>query len=138
MPPAGSPYDFRQGQLPSLLPRARVHPVLAQALATMDGDQPAHGRVALKKVAQKVGMAPGSLSRLFRTVGGMSFQDYRAVVRTQRALRQIWENPYQSLTRSAIESGFGSLRTMEWSFRRFLDTTPLAYREEVRKWFEQG
>jgi AraC-like DNA-binding protein len=123
--------------LPMVKALAFRHPVISQVLALVD-DRVTAGNTSLRLtiVATEVAVTPPHLSRCFRNVTGIRFQDYVAAVRVERALAEIHAKPYQTLTRTAYECGFTSPRTFEYRFKQLLGLTPRQYRNEVRGWLE--
>ena len=87
----------------------------------------------LEQVAEKACLSKYHFSHLFHRTVGVSFQDYLIRVRVERAKQLLTETPYRSLTRIAIEVGFGSLRNFEGQFKKICECCPSAYRARFER-----
>lgn len=97
-------------------------------------------RLTLEQVADQACLSKYHFSRLFHQAAGVTFQEYLAHVRIQRARELMTTDPYRSVTRIALEAGFGTLRNCECLFKRVVGTSPSAYRAQVRaaQYFSRG
>lgn len=66
-------------------------------------------------------------SRLFHRSSGMTFQQYVIALRTEKA-KGLLRSSRWSISRVALESGFGTLRNFEAHFKRLAGVTPSEYR----------
>lgn len=89
--------------------------------------------LCLGEVAEEVSLSKHHFSRLFRRSVGVSFQEYLAATRVERACRTLASSPRQRVAEVAFDAGFGSVRNMEKHFRRLLGVSPTEYREVGEK-----
>lgn len=89
-------------------------------------------RVSLTDAAGAAALHPVSLARLFKKQVGVSFQHWQSAKRVARATRLIGQSN-RTLVGVALAAGFGSLDSMEDSFKRFLGRTPRDYRAFLRR-----
>jgi len=83
------------------------------------------------EMAAMAGLSLTSFHEHFKRVAGSSPKDYRLRVRVERAARCLREQPALTVTQVAHEFGFSSSQYFATVFRRYLGTTPLAYRDAV-------
>jgi AraC-like DNA-binding protein len=84
-------------------------------------------RLPIERVAKIGGFAPAYFSRLFRRREGMTFEQYVAGLRLERA-KQLLSTSDISIARVAELSGFGSPQYLARVCRRVLRMTPRDYR----------
>lgn len=82
--------------------------------------------LTLDMLAKKFGYNPSYLSRSFRQSFGIPFCKYLTMLRLREAvlMRRSGE---RSITKCAIDSGFGSMRSFYRAFREEFGTTPKEY-----------
>jgi transcriptional regulator GlxA family with amidase domain len=85
-------------------------------------------RVTLEDIAEHVTISKFHFSRIFHAVVGISFKEYLTLLRRERARELLPKDPLRSVTRIALEAGFGTLRNCEWHFMRLTNETPSQYR----------
>ncbi len=100
-----------------------------RAVAAILAADPADER-SLAEFGRVVGAAERTLSRLFRAELGMSFPQWRAQLRLQRALMLLAAG--RPVTTVAGLCGFRSPSAFIDAFRRAFGTTPGRYRESAR------
>jgi len=98
---------------------------LAQALAYIRDHLPE--RLPLREVARRVNLSPYYFCKLFHRTMGMTFTEYLARVRLERA-KDLLLNPTLSVSEVATAVGFGSIPHFNRSFKKYTGMTPTAYR----------
>jgi YesN/AraC family two-component response regulator len=93
--------------------------------------------ITLKDVAKAIGVSPSRLSHLFRERVGISFSEWLARQRVERAKTLIRLNDL-STAEVAYAAGFGSYRSFERSFKKVTGLTPLQFRKEIRTQISAG
>jgi AraC family transcriptional regulator, regulatory protein of adaptative response / DNA-3-methyladenine glycosylase II len=112
---------------------ARRYPAaLERAMALIDARVAEADGCDLAAIAAAVYTSPRHLSRLFQRELRLTFRRYCNAVRMRRAREIMVEQPFLSLTRVALASGFGSLRAFEEQFRQLYGVAPREHREAVR------
>ena len=86
----------------------------------------------VKKVARVAGFTPNYFSKLFSAREKMTFVDYVALRRVERA-KKLLSGTGLDATRVAELSGFNSPQYFSRVFRRATGTTPLGYRNRPQK-----
>lgn len=87
---------------------------------------------SLYSLADKTGYSYSYLSRYFKRIVGISFNDYVNQYRISNAC-YLLTNSTCSILQCAYDSGFGSLRSFNRNFAAHLSVTPKEYRENVYK-----
>lgn len=82
----------------------------------------------LPAVAAHAGVSQHHFSRLFKSTTGMSFTDYIARLRIERAKKELLK-PNARVTEVAYEVGFQSLSQFNRSFSRITGETPTQFRQ---------
>jgi len=102
---------------------------LRKAVALIDHNlfDEAEKRVALRTVAQEIGMSYFHFSRAFKQSMGMTASNYIAERRIERAKKMLEETELP-ISEIALRSGFSSQSHFTTSFRRFAGNTPKAFR----------
>jgi AraC-like DNA-binding protein len=98
---------------------------LAQALAYMR--EHLTERLPLREVAKRADLSPFYFCKLFHRTLGMTFTEYLARLRLERA-KDLLLNPTMPISETAMASGFGSIPHFNRAFKRYTGTTPTAYR----------
>lgn len=86
----------------------------------------------LKNTAENTGMNYSYVSRVFKELSGMNFNNYVNLMRLNRAC-YLMENTDYSVTECALESGFGSTHTFNRNFRKRYGTSPDKYRKKTKE-----
>jgi two-component system response regulator YesN len=107
-----------------------ANPEFADVIDFIDHHYREH--LSLESVAEFACMSKYHFSRLFHHVVGVTFQEYLALLRVMKAEEMMRQAPNRSVTRIALEVGFGSLRNMEKHFRSRVGLTPSEYRARQR------
>ncbi|MFA9479478.1 helix-turn-helix domain-containing protein [Phycisphaerales bacterium AB-hyl4] len=89
--------------------------------------------LSLERVAGVLGVSSAHLTRSFRLHVGVPFHQYVLAQRVREACRLMYERPNVSLTRIAMQLGFGSSSSFSRTFRRITGQSPTAYRQQGRR-----
>lgn len=103
---------------------------ILKVLAWLDG-HPDDKMPTATEMASMAGLSLTSFHEHFKRVAGSSPKDYRLRVRVERAARRLREHPSMKVTQVAHEFGFSSSQYFATVFRRYLGTTPQAYRSST-------
>jgi len=104
------------------LPFKRVQPLMAFAAAHLDED------VSLRVLAERAGLSPFHLHRVFRETAGETPKQYTLRLRLGRAAVMLLTGD-ESVLDIALSCGFQSHEAFCRAFRRRFGLTPSAYRE---------
>jgi YesN/AraC family two-component response regulator len=88
-------------------------------------------RLTLGLLSEKFSTSPYYLSRLFKSMTGLSFVDYIAAVRIMEA-QKLLRDTNQKVTRIAEEVGFDNLAHFYKTFKKLSSASPLQYRKMHR------
>lgn len=86
-------------------------------------------RISLKDVADFCGLTTFAFSRTFKKEYGITFQEYLIRLRIDRA-QNLLAKSRLSVTDVAGEAGFGDLSHFTRTFRRYVGSSPSAYRRD--------
>ena len=86
--------------------------------------------ISLDGLALVAGLSPNYVLQAFKQTTGRTPHHYLAELRIARAC-ELLQNPYRSIVEISLAVGFSSQSHLTTVFRRFMKTTPAAYREEV-------
>jgi AraC family transcriptional regulator len=86
--------------------------------------------ISLNELADIAGLSPNYFLGAFKKATGKTPHRYLTEERVAKA-RVLLENPHHSLVSVALAVGFSSQSHLTTVFRKFLRTTPAAYRDEV-------
>ena len=86
--------------------------------------------ISLGELAELAGLSPNYFLSAFRRATGKTPHRYLTERRVARAC-ELLRNPHRSIVDVSLAVGFSSQSHLTTVFRRFLKTTPAAYREEV-------
>jgi AraC family transcriptional regulator len=86
--------------------------------------------ISLDGLALVAGLSPNYFLHAFRQTTGQTPHRYLTELRIAKA-RELLHNPYRSIVDISLAVGFSSQSHLTTVFRRFVKTTPAAYREEV-------
>jgi len=89
------------------------------------------GNVSIRLVAREVGMSPHHFIHLFKAVFGETPKQCQLQARLERAKHLLMLTD-SSVTDVCMESGFSSLGTFSYVFKRRVGVTPTVYRQNVR------
>lgn len=87
---------------------------------------------SLTELARSTGYDYAYLSRVFKRIVGISFNNYVNRYRLSRAC-YLMENTTQPVIQCAYESGYASLRSFNRNFKEQLGCTPAQYRKAKRE-----
>jgi len=111
-------------------PSTQVHPAVARAARIVsEADAP----LPLGAIAQKAGLSPARLSRLFQQQVGVTLTAFRQQKCLERFLRIYGAGTRHSLIEAALMAGFGSYPQFHRIFCRLMKRSPLAYKREFRE-----
>jgi AraC-like DNA-binding protein len=88
--------------------------------------------ITLERVAEEVNLSPFYFSRLFKSRNGISFSDFIAHTRIDRARELLRRHPY-SLKEVSAMVGYTDPNYFTRVFRKIEGTTPSRYREEMNR-----
>lgn len=86
--------------------------------------------LTMRHAAQHVNLSPFYFCKIFRKATGLTFTDYVARVRVEKAKRLL-ANPLLRMHEVADSAGFSSISQFNRVFRRYARTSPTAYRASV-------
>ena len=104
-----------------------VHPCVQEAAQILRDES-----LDVPTLANRVGLSPNRLSRLFRAQIGASITEFRTRMALER-FAQIYDGRSLSLTDAAIEAGFGSYAGFHRAFSAHYGYSPARHREKVRE-----
>lgn len=85
-------------------------------------------RISLDEAAQAVNASTRHFCKVFKDATGMTFTDYVARVRVERA-KNLLQNPHLRVSEIAFETGFESISQFNRSFKRITGMSPTRYRD---------
>jgi len=86
--------------------------------------------ISLDGLAAVAGLSPNYFLHAFKQTTGRTPHRYLTELRIAKA-RELLQNPHRSIVDISLAVGFSSQSHFTTVFRRFMKTTPAAYREEV-------
>jgi AraC family transcriptional regulator len=86
--------------------------------------------ISLDRLAQVAGLSPNYFLHAFRRTTGQTPHRYLTELRIAKA-RELLCDPHRSIVEISLAVGFSSQSHLTTVFRRFMKTTPAAYRDEV-------
>lgn len=87
--------------------------------------------VSLEEVAQHVHVSPFHFCRLFKKATGMTFTEYVARIRVEKA-KTLLVDPSVRISEVVFAAGFGSIPRFNSVFKRYVGMPPTRYRAELR------
>ena len=108
--------------------------ILKAAYLIRDGGQVDN----LNTLAQRVGLSPSGLSRLFKRQTGVSLTAFRNRCRVERFLELYQHGQTKTMLTAAFEAGFGSYAQFYRVFKYVMGLTPSAYRRSLQSWLEEA
>ncbi|MBE6695425.1 MAG: AraC family transcriptional regulator [Ruminococcaceae bacterium] len=87
---------------------------------------------SLKRLSKTTGYDYAYLSRMFRRIVGISYNSYVNHYRLSHVC-YLLENTDYSIIQCALESGYDSVRSLNYNFKAHLGMTPSEYRSSVLK-----
>jgi len=106
---------------------AKELPSVSKALSYMESRL--GERITLRDVAETCGLTTFAFSRAFKKEFGITFQEHLSRLRVDRAQRLL-ADPRLSVTAVAGAAGFGDLSHFSRTFRRYVGSSPSAYRKD--------
>jgi AraC family transcriptional regulator len=91
-----------------------------------------HQSLTIKYIAKEIGINPIQLSRTFRKCMRLSIAEYKSRLRVEFASEQL-RCTSKDLRDVAMKAGFADQSHLTRLFKRFVGTTPAAYRQSFRK-----
>ena len=88
--------------------------------------------LSLTEAADALGVSAGHLSRMFRSITGMTFRDY-VITRKVEYARRLLLDPLNNVSLVAARSGFSSASYFARVFRKVVGCTPMAYASDPRQ-----
>jgi AraC-like DNA-binding protein len=119
--------EQQQHENPELTSRRRTVDLFLRDLAANEASSSEPW--TLEKMAAHCGMGITAFSKYCRLLVNIGPVEYLNQCRLDRAAHKLKENPAQSVTGIAFESGFNSSQYFATVFKRRFKTTPRAYRE---------
>ncbi len=92
--------------------------------------------ISLDEISNKVSMTVPAFCRYFKKVTGKTFTQFVNEFRIVHATKLLAENP-TSITDICFESGFNNFSHFNKLFKKFTGTSPLKYRNEMKKLVSQ-
>jgi two-component system response regulator YesN len=89
------------------------------------------GDISLEQVARQVHLSPAYLSELFKRETGMSFIDYKTVVRIEQA-KKLLMLPSANISDVSCKVGYSDPKYFSKLFKKITGKTILQYRKELR------
>ena len=89
------------------------------------------GDISLEQVAKNVHLSPAYLSELFKKETGMSFIDYKTIVRIESA-KKLLLTPSISISEVSVKVGYTDPKYFSKLFKKITGKTIFEYRKEVR------
>jgi AraC-like DNA-binding protein/ligand-binding sensor protein len=86
--------------------------------------------ISLSELARRVGSSKFYICKLFKRCMGLTFTEYRARCRVERAKKMLLE-PNRRVSEVAFDAGFQSLTHFNRIFRRFVGESPTDFREHL-------
>ncbi len=118
------------GRGPSRRDRQRISDAVRQIEATAGGSS--HVGPSLTALAREAAMSPYHFLRTFRRVIGMTPHQYTLRTRLHRAAVRLRQSG-EPISTIAYDAGFNDLSTFNRRFRRLMDVSPTAYRDQGRR-----
>lgn len=88
-------------------------------------------RLSLKELADRSGLSPSRLSRLFKQQVGISISAYGNRQRVERFVHLYGRGRRISMLTAALDAGFGSYAQFHRAFKQFMHQSPSGYRRQV-------
>jgi AraC family transcriptional regulator len=86
--------------------------------------------ISLEGLAQVAGLSPNYFLHAFRQATGQTPHRYLTELRIAKAC-ELLEDPHRSIVEVSLAVGFSSQSHLTTVFRRFMKTTPAAYRQQI-------
>lgn len=112
-----------------------VHPAVERAARLIRDESVA---LSLDELAQRVGLSPPRLSRLFKEQTGFPMVDFRNRIRIQRYLEIYGSGNRFTVLDAALQAGFGSYPQFHRVFRRILGCSPANYPYQRKRPLQNG
>jgi transcriptional regulator GlxA family with amidase domain len=89
------------------------------------------GRISVRHAAAVAGLQPKYFSRFFHEKVGLTFTQWLAARRVERAAALLWEHNYP-VVQVAQAAGLRTCRTCDRWFKRFKGVTPRQFKQHVK------
>jgi AraC-like DNA-binding protein len=110
------------------VPVRDVHPAVERAARLI---QDGATTLGLEELAQRAGLSPARLSRLFKEQTGFAMVDFRNRQRVERFLEVYGTGQRQTMLDAALEAGFGSYPQFHRVFKAVTGSSPGDYRRRA-------
>lgn len=90
------------------------------------------GDISLEQVAKHVHLSPAYLSELFKKETGMSFIDYKTIVRIESA-KKLLLTPSMNISEVSVKVGYTDPKYFSKLFKKITGKTIYEYRKEMRQ-----
>lgn len=87
--------------------------------------------VTMRHAAQRAAMSPTHFCKLFKKTTGMTFTEYVARVRVEKA-KSLLRDPFARVTQVAFAAGFGSIPRFNSVFRKLVGMSPTQFRASLQ------
>ena len=92
-------------------------------------DQYYYNNITLKSAAEIANLSIAHFCRLFKASTGMTFKDYLALYRVNKAEELLYTSA--SITEICFSCGFNSMTSFNRAFKQFKHCTPSSYRNNL-------
>jgi two-component system response regulator YesN len=89
------------------------------------------GDISLEQVAKHVHLSPAYLSELFKKETGMSFIDYKTIIRIEQA-KKLLSMPSMNIAEVSSKVGYSDPKYFSKLFKKITGKTIFEYKKEVR------
>jgi|GEM_PF-650884 len=89
------------------------------------------GDISLEQVAKHVHLSPAYLSELFKKETGMSFIDYKTIIRIEQA-KKLLSTPSMNIAEVSAKVGYSDPKYFSKLFKKITGKTIFEYKKEVR------
>jgi len=89
-------------------------------------------KITLRDAAEAVFLTPKYLSRVFRRVTGMGFNDYKLKVKMDQAKRMMLREPGVSVKQISVRLGYANAESFIRQFEKIVKLTPSCYRKNKK------
>lgn len=108
---------------------ADVHPAIERAARMIDAET---DPIGVEVLADRCGLSPSRLSRLFKQQTGLPLVRYRQNRQLERFLDIYGRGRKRNVTEAALAAGFGSYAQFHRVFKQIMGMSPAAYRRQIQ------